>query len=90
MEFIVEFILELLFEGGEELCKSRKISKWIRYPIIVLFCLIYAGVVFLIFFASWVFRHENVLGSILFAALGVFFVVGLAWKIRKEYLKYHA
>lgn len=90
MEFILEFIFELLFEGGEAFCKSRKVSKWIRYPIMVVFFLMYAGVVFLIFFASWVFRHESVLGSILFAALGVFFLVGMAWRIRKEYLKYHA
>ena len=29
MEFIIELILELLFEGGKEICTNKKISKWI-------------------------------------------------------------
>lgn len=90
MEFIFEFIFELLFECGEELCKTPKVSKWIRYPILVLFFLMYAGIVFLIFFISWISWKENILGSIVMAALGIFFIAGMARKVWKEYLKYHS
>lgn len=90
MEFILEFILELLFEGGQELCKSPKVSKWIRYPILVLFFLMYAAIVFLIFFVSWILWKENVLGSIVMASLGIFFIVGMARKVWMEYQKYHS
>ncbi len=89
-EFVVEFIFELLFEGGEELCKRPKVSKWIRYPILILFFLLYAAIVFFVFFISWISWKESILASIFMAALGVFFIVGMARKVWKEYLKYHS
>lgn len=34
MDELIEFILDLLLEGGIELSANKKVSKWIRYPII--------------------------------------------------------
>ena len=56
----------------------------------MLFFLMYAGIVFLIFFISWISWKENILGSIVMAALEIFFIAGMARKVWKEYLKYHS
>lgn len=90
MEDILEFLLELVFEGGEELCRSRRVSKWIRYPIMILMSLMCAGIIFLMFFISWISWKENVLISIVMAAFGIILIVALVLKIRKEYLKYNS
>ena len=35
MEYLFEFIAELLLEGSLEISKNKKISKWIRYPLLI-------------------------------------------------------
>lgn len=89
MEDILEFLLELVLEGGEELCRSRRVSKWIRYPIMILMSLMFVGVIFLMFYISWISWKENALFSIVMAAFGIILIVALVFKIRKEYLKYN-
>ena len=44
MEILLEFIFELLFEGSAEIAKSRRVSKWIRYPAIALLLLLLIAV----------------------------------------------
>ena len=48
MEFLVELIMALAFEGTLELSTSRKIPNWIRYPLIVLIGLFFAAFIGLI------------------------------------------
>lgn len=48
MEFIIELILDLIFEGSIEISKNKKISKWIRYPLIALISLFFIAVLVLI------------------------------------------
>jgi len=44
MDALFEFLFELIFEGSLEAAKSKKLSKWIRYPLIVLISLFIVGV----------------------------------------------
>ena len=48
MEFLVELIMALAFEGTLELSTSRKIPNWTRYPLIVLIGLFFAASIGLI------------------------------------------
>ena len=36
MEYVIEFILELLVDGTIEILPNKKVSKWIRYPLGIL------------------------------------------------------
>ena len=89
MEFIIEFVLDLLFEGGQEICRNQKISKWIRYPVLVLIALMFAAVVLLLFVLSWTMWDESVPGSLLIAAIGIALTAAIVIKVRKEYLKHY-
>ena len=37
MDFLIELIGDVLIEGSFELATNKKVSKWIRYPILSLF-----------------------------------------------------
>lgn len=71
MDFIFEFLLELLFDGAVEASTSRKIPKYIRYPLIFLiisFCL--AVITGLIVLGIFVLK-ESLLGGIIILVLGI-------------------
>ncbi len=87
MDDILEFIFELIFEGAVEICGNQKISRWIRYPIMTLILLFCIAVILGMFAISWMALKENVLISILIAAISIALTVALILKIRKEYLK---
>lgn len=50
MELLFEFLIELIFEGSIEVAKNKKISKWIRYPLILIILLFIISVISLILF----------------------------------------
>ena len=87
IDFLFEIIFELLFELGGEVASDKKISKWIRYPIlaiILLFILIVIGGLMLIGIGL---IDENLLAALFFIFLSLLFLVGFIFKFRKEYNK---
>lgn len=87
MDLIIEFLLELIFEFSEESLTSAKMPKFIRYSAITFFILLFllvCGVLVICIITS---AKENVLLSICFGALLIFFIVGLIYKIKNVYLK---
>ena len=87
MELIIEIILELFIEGGEEICTNRKISKWIRYPILFLLILFFLAVMFLIFFVGISALRTNMPFGILIIAIGLVMLISFINKFRKVYLR---
>ena len=87
MEFIFEFVFELLFEGGMEVTSNRKISKWIRYPILVIFALIFIAIIGLIMFMGIASLKNTIIGGIFIIGLGIFMLVSCIIKFRQFYLK---
>ena len=86
MDDLLESILEVLLELGEDVSSNRKISKWIRYPILAIIILFYIGVVGITLFVGLSSLKENKFLGLIFILLSLFFVVGLFIKIRKLYI----
>lgn len=86
MEYVFEFILELLLESGIEASKSSKIPKYIRYPLIVIISLFFIVVIGLIFFVGILSLKENILLGILLILIGLFMFIISVIKFRKTYL----
>lgn len=86
MEYFIEFIIELFFEGGIEAVKNPKVPKYVRYPVAALVTLAFAAVIGLIIFTSILCLEE---GSILVGAilllLGLAMLIAGVLKIRKVY-----
>lgn len=86
MEFIFEFILELIFEGSIEASKNRKIPKYIRYPLIVIISLFFILVIGLIFFTGILSLKKNLLLGIALILIGMLMLIMSVIKFKKVYL----
>ena len=86
MEYIFEFILELVIEGSIEVSKNNKIPKYIRYPLIVIIALFFIAVIGVIFLAGILSLKENVILGIFFIFIGLFMFIMSIVKFRKRYL----
>ena len=87
MEFIFELIAELILEGSIEISSNKKISKWIRYPLIFLIVLFFLTVIGLILFLGICLFNKNILGSLFIIAIGIIFLILSIVKFRKIYIK---
>ena len=87
MEFVFEFLLDLILEGSIELSSNKKISKFIRYPLICLIVLFFTTIIFLIFFLGLSLLNENILASLII--MGISFVMAILgiFKFKKMYLE---
>ena len=59
MEFILEFIFDLVFESSMEIAKDKKIKKWIRYPLAFVLFLFIIAVIGTIFFVGIMFIFDE-------------------------------
>lgn len=87
MEFIFEFILELLLEGSIEASKSSKIPKFIRYPLIAIIALFYIALIGLIFWVGISSLKENIILGIFVILAGFVMLVGSVIMFKKTYFK---
>lgn len=87
MELIFEFICELLLEGSIEISSNKKISKWIRYPLIFLIVIFFLSVIGLILFLGIILFNKNVIGSLFIISVGVVLLILSIIKFRKIYIK---
>lgn len=85
MDTLFEFILELFVEGGVEIGSDKKVSRWIRYPLILFVSLFFIAI---IFFCMWTgvqaLLHHNLMG-IFCIGVGLFLMIGCIWIFRKKF-----
>lgn len=87
MDDIIEFILELILEVSIEISSNKKISKWIRYPLIFLISIFFFAVIFLIFWLGISLYEESIAISIATIILGIALLIGCIKKFKKLYLE---
>lgn len=85
MEWITEFLFELLLEGSMEISTNQKVSKWIRYPFICLIVLFFASVIILLFVVGISLWNKSKLASLFVIAVSIILLVGSVLKLRKLY-----
>lgn len=87
MEFLFELLADLLIEGGIEASSNPKVSKWIRYPILIILILFFASVIFGIIFLGIHLLKENTIGALLIILVGLIMLIGSIIKFTKIYIK---
>lgn len=87
MEFIIELILELLLEGGLEISSNKKISKWIRYPLIIFITIIFLSVILLILYLGLSLLNDWFLAGMVFLVIGIIMFISAIIKFKKLYLE---
>lgn len=87
MELIFEFILDLVFEGIEEIGTDRRIKAWIRIPLLGIIILLYLSVVTVLFICGIIVLKTNVLAAVIILAVTGLMIWGTIGKLRSIYHK---
>ncbi len=86
MEYIFEFILELVLEGSIEVSTNSRIPKYIRYLLIVILSLFFIAVIGFVLFMGILSLKENILLGMFLILVGLFLLIMSIVKFRKAYL----
>ena len=73
MEIITEIILELLIE----ILLNKKISKWFRYPALILFSTAYLFLIIALIFLGIKILKENIILSCITFSINIFLIIGV-------------
>lgn len=87
MDYLIEFLIELILEGSFELSQTKKTPNWLRIPLIILILLILVGSIALIFLTAFLSIKEYTLLSIILFIIGIIFTTVSIYKFRHIYLK---
>ncbi len=85
MDILFEFFLELIVDGVIETSGNKKLSRWIRYPLIALVVLFFGAVIALIFYLALGLSSDEPVASVILLSLGLLLLVGTVLKFRKLY-----
>ena len=88
-EFIFELIFEIIFEGTISLSKNKKVSNWIRIPIIIILFLLAAALfgIILMVGLDLICTNTSLVGGIIIVIASFVYLFAVIRTIRKEYLK---
>lgn len=91
MDFIIELIgtiiIELLFEGTFSIITNKKISMWIRIPVLIVVILLFSLMIFGIIGLGVSLIKVNPLAALFMIILGIIILVLSVIQFRKQYLK---
>ena len=86
MDFLFELLFDLIADGTFELSRSKKVPKYIRYPLIVIIVLFFIAAIGVTLLAGLLSLKENLLLGIIFIALALFLLIMGVVKFRKVYI----
>ena len=87
MEFLIELMFELIFEGAIEVSKSKKIPKIIRYPLIAIIVIFFAVIIIGLFVIGIVILKDNIFLGIFMIAVSIIFLISALIKFKKVYIE---
>ena len=86
MEILFEVIGELLSGAIEYIEDNKKISKWIRYPILFLYMLVVVGVLVGLLLLGILILQKDIIAGIFIIGIGLLLTFLLIYQIYKKSL----
>lgn len=87
MDFIIEFVFELLFSAGTSAVDDRPLNKGGRYLVIGFIAILYIFVFGILIVGGIVCVSDHLAGSVLLFALAVFLLIRTWISIRRKLKK---
>lgn len=87
MDLIIEFVGEVILEGIVELIQNKKISKWIRYPLLTMLTVFYTFIVGAIGIVMLKAFNENIILGIFLLLVEILLIIGVIYIIKKAITK---
>ncbi|MBR1416643.1 MAG: hypothetical protein IJ572_02370 [Bacilli bacterium] len=85
MEYLIEFVLELILEGTTNLSLSRRVPKFIRYPLAIILILLFASIIVLLFLVGVLVFKDNIYYAILIIIVAIILLVSAIVRFIKIY-----
>lgn len=87
MDILFEIVFDLLFEGSLEIASDKKISKWIRYPLIVLLIFLFAVVIVSLFVLGIYIFEDSIVMSIILIVCSLLMLIGSIINFKNIYIE---
>lgn len=85
MDIIFELLVDFLLEGSIEIGTNKKVSRIIRYPLLILVLLLFFSVIIGLFYFGIKIYTTNKIGSIFIIAVAFVLLVGSIIKTKSIY-----
>lgn len=86
MEYILEFIVELIVDGSFYLSKDKRVPKYLRYLLIAFMIILISSIIFGIIILGFILLSKSIIIGIIFMILGLLLGIGSIIKFKQIYL----
>ena len=83
LEIVIDFIVSIFFHNADSVMKNKKISKWIRYPVIFITMVLCAFTTIAPIILGIILLNKNTIASVIFILIGTMFTVLIIYEIKK-------
>ena len=83
MEILIEVLCEVVLDGIVELITNKKVSKWIRCPLTIIFLSFYLVIIALIGAFSINLWPKTLIAAIIFMVIDLLLIIGLILIVKK-------
>ena len=87
MEFLIEFLVELILEGSIEISEDEKMPKWLRYICLTIVTLVFGGVTIGLFILGVFAGKENIYMGLFFIVIAFILLISGIVKFEKKYIE---
>ena len=87
MEFLIEFLVELILEGSMEISEDEKMPKWLRYICLTIVTLVFGAVIVGLFVLGIYVGKENIYAGIFFILIAFILLILGIFKFERKYIE---
>ena len=87
MEFLIEFLVDLILEGSMEISEDEKMPKWLRYICLTIVTLFFGAVTIGLFILGVYVGKENIYAGIFFILIAFILLISGIVKFEKKYIQ---
>ena len=87
MEFLIEFLAELILEGSMEISEDEKMPKWLRYICLTIVTLFFGAITIGLFILGVYVGKENIYLGLFFILIAFTLLISGIVKFEKKYIE---
>jgi len=87
MEFLIEFLLDLILEGSMEISEDEKMPKWLRYICLTIVTIVFSTVTIGLFVLGVYVGKENIYIGLFFIIIAFILLISGIVKFEKKYIE---
>lgn len=87
MDFLIEFLVELILEGSLEISEDERMPKWLRYICLTIVIIVFSIVIIGLFVLGVYIGKENIYAGIFCILIAFILLISGVVKFEKKYIQ---